>query len=53
MPTILGVNFGREFLFLGGLKLWKAKAEKFAVRFRYQNSLRNSPAISLKFARPK
>ena len=52
MPTSLGVNFGREFL-LVGLKPWKNKAEKFAETFCHQNSLRNSPAIFLKFARPK
>ena len=44
MLTILEVNFGREFL--GGLKPWKNKAEKFAIKIRHQNLLRNSPAIS-------
>ena len=44
---ILGVNF------LGGPKPWKNKAEKFAIKIRHQNSLRNSPAIFLKFAGPK
>ena len=44
---ILGVNF------LGGLKPWKNKAEKFAIKIRHQNLLRNSPAIFLKFAGPK
>ena len=52
MPTILDVNFGREF-FLGGLKPWKEKAEKFAIKIRHQNSLRISPAIFVKFAGPK
>ena len=28
MPTILGVNFGRDLLSGGGLKTWKNKAEK-------------------------
>ena len=49
-------NSGREFwarIFCGGLKPWKNKAEKFAEKNRNQNSLRNSPAIFLKFARPK
>ena len=44
---ILGVNF------FGGLKPWKNKVEKFAIKIRHQNSLRNSPAIFLKFAGPK
>ena len=44
MLTILDVNFGREFL--GGLKPWKNKAEKFAIKIRHQNSL----PIFLKFA---
>ena len=52
MPTILDVNFGREF-FWGGLKPWKNKAEKFAIEIRHQNSLGNSPAIFLNFAGPK
>ena len=51
MPTILGVNFGREFF--GGLKPWQNKAENFAIKIRNQNSLRNSPALLLKFAGPK
>ena len=50
MPTILDVNFGREFL--GGLKPWKNKAEEFAIEIRHQNSLTNSPAICLEFAGP-
>ena len=29
------------------------KAEKFAIKIRHQNSLRNSPAVFLKFAGPK
>ena len=33
MPTILGFFFGREFLFGGGLKPWKNKAEEFAENF--------------------
>ena len=44
---ILCVNF------LVGLKPWKNKAERFAFRIRYQNSLRISPALFPKFARPK
>ena len=32
MPTILGVNLGREF-FWGPLKSWKNKAEKSAEKF--------------------
>ena len=53
MPTSLGVNFGREFFFGGGggLKPWKNKAEKLAIKNRHRNSLRNSPAILLKVAR--
>ena len=51
MPTILDVNFGREFL--GGLKPWKNKAEKFAIKIRRRNSLRNSRAILLQFTGPK
>ena len=55
MPTILGVNFGRDFFFGGGggLKSRKNKAAKFAEKIRHQNPLRNSPAIFLKFARPE
>ena len=51
MPTILDVNFGREFL--GALQPWKNKAEQFAIKIRHQNSLGHSPAIFLKFAEPK
>ena len=51
MPTILGVRFGRESIL--GLKCWKNKTDKFAETIRHQVSLRNSPAIFLKFARPK
>ena len=39
MPTILGVNFGREFWGGGGLKSWKNKAENFAEKIRHQLSL--------------
>ena len=49
-------NSGREILgvnFFGGPKPWKNKAEKFAIKIRHQNSLRNSPAILLKFVGPK
>ena len=45
------MNFGGEFF--GDLKPWKNKAKKFAIKIRHQNSLRNSPAIFLKFAGPK
>ena len=45
-------KFGRDFLRVG-LKPWKNKAKTFAVKIRHQISLRNSPAIFLKFARPK
>ena len=50
MPTILDVNFGREFF--GWPETLENKAEKFAIKIRHQNSLRNSPAIFLKFAGP-
>ena len=51
MPTSLGVNFGRDFL--GNLKPWKNKAEKYSeTKNRHQKSLRNSPALFLNFARP-
>ena len=49
-------EFGREFwacIFWEDLKSWKNKAEKFAEKFCHQNSLRNSPGIFLKLARPK
>ena len=42
-------NSGRTFLG-GGLKPWE---KKFADKIHHQNSLRNSPAIFPKFARPK
>ena len=47
MPTILDVNFGREFW------AWPETLEKQGRKIRHQNSLRNSPAIFLKFAGPK
>ena len=47
MPTRLGVTFW------GSLKPWKDKAEKFAIKIRHRNSLRNSPAIFLKLAKIK
>ena len=47
MPTILDVNFGREFFG------WPETLEKQARKIRYQNSLRNSPAIFVQFAGPK
>ena len=43
---ILGVNF------LGGLRPWKNKAEKIAEKMSCRNSMRNSPALFLKFAGP-
>ena len=47
---VLGVNF---FFWGGGvLKPWRNKAENFAGKIRHQNSLRNSLAVFLKFARP-
>ena len=52
MPTILDVNFGREF-FGWPEALEKNKAEKFAIKICHRNSLRNLPAIFLKFAGPK
>ena len=52
MPTILDVNFGREF-FGWPETLEKNKAEKFAIKIRHHISLRNLPAILLKFAGPK
>ena len=45
MSTILGVNFGCEFL--GGPAILENMAAKIADKFCYQNSLRNSPAIFL------
>ena len=51
MPTILGVNFGREFL--GWPETLEKQGRKFAIKIRHQISLRNSPAIFLKFAGPK
>ena len=53
MLTILGVSFGRELFFGGGLKSRKNKAEKFAEKFFHQNLLRNLLAIFLKFSGPK
>ena len=47
MPTILDVNFGREFLG------WPETLEKQGRKIRHQNSLRDSSAIFLKFAGPK
>ena len=47
MPTILDVNFGREFFG------WPEALEKQGRKIRYQNSLRYSLAIFLKFAGPK
>ena len=32
MLTILGMNFGGAFFVGGGLKPWRNKAEKFAVK---------------------
>ena len=49
-------DFGREFwafIFGGCLKPWKNKATKFADKIRDQNSLRNSPAISLKICQAR
>ena len=53
MPTILGVNFGREFWGGGGPQSSKNKAEKITEKLRHQNSLRNLPAFFLKFAGPR
>ena len=36
MPTILDVNFGREYF--GWPEALKNKAEKFAIKIRHQNS---------------
>ena len=51
MLTILDVNYwgGGG----GGAEPWRNKADKFAWKFRWKNSPRNSPAILLKFTRPK
>ena len=46
MPTILDMNFGRDF-FVGPGAL-----ENFAEKSLEEFSLRNSPAKLLKFARP-
>ena len=52
MPTILGVNLGREFL--GGPEfLEKQGPTNLRKMFRHQISLRNLPAIFLKFAGQK
>ena len=51
MPTILDVNFGREFI--GWPEALENKAEKFAIKIRHQNSLRNSPASFPKFTGQK
>ena len=64
MWTILGFkdvksnadNFECQFwawMFWGGLKRWRNKAEHFAGIICHQDSLRILPAIFLKFARPK
>ena len=42
-----GVNFGRDSFWEAH---WRNKAEKFAGKIRNQNSLRNWPALFLKFA---
>ena len=51
MPTIWGLNFWSECL--GSLKPWRSKAEKNCGINSPKNSLRNLPAISPKFVRPK
>ena len=51
MPTILGVNFGRDFFLGGGGP--ETLEKQFARKIRWKNLLRNSPAILLKFARPE
>ena len=50
MPTILGVNFGREFIAGGG---GAETLEKQGREICVKNSLRNLRAIFQKFARPK
>ena len=47
MPTILDVNFGREFF--GWPEALEKQGRKFAMKIRHQNS----PAIFLQFAGPK
>ena len=49
---MLGVNLGRESFWVGLISL-KNKAEKFAEEKLPSHSLRNSPAIFLKFAGTK
>ena len=52
MPTSLGVNFGRE-LFEGEPDILEKQDRKTRGKTNcHRNSLRNSPAIFLKFARP-
>ena len=48
-------NSGREFWawIFGGLEIIENKAENLRNKNRHQNSLRNSPAVALKFAWPK
>ena len=53
MPTILGVNFGREFFGGGAEILEKNKAKTFADKICHRNSLGNSPANFPKIRRTK
>ena len=48
MPTILGVNFGG-----GGLEILEKHDQTICRKHLLRISLRNSPAIFLKFAGPK
>ena len=52
MPTILGVNFGREFFRGGGLKPWGRKAEIFAGDNQLEDFAEKFAGNLLKFARP-
>ena len=46
-------NSGRDFFFGGGAEILEKQGPKIHGKISPSNSLRNSPAILLKFARPK
>ena len=50
---ILGLNFGRDFFFRGGADILGKQGRKSRGKTRHQNSRRYSPAIFLKFAKPR
>ena len=53
MPTILGVNFGREFFGGRGLKPWRNKAEKFAGKKSLEEFAERFAGKSPKFRQTK